>query len=195
MGSAHPAMQRMQAELSSMRSRLAAETSRLGSAADTSVAASKNRERELQQALADQKARVLAADQAARRAERAAARRGHRAKGLRGRERQRRAIAAAEPCQPDQHDAPGVGCRAARSERAVPALWRWWWPPSAACCWPWPRCCCWNCSTAGPLGGRPLDGHPLADPGHRARRSLGRSCLLRLPASRRLALAPRRSLA
>jgi polysaccharide biosynthesis transport protein len=60
MGSAHPAMQRMQAELSSMRGRLAAESSRVGSAADSSVASSKNREKELQQALNDQKARVLA---------------------------------------------------------------------------------------------------------------------------------------
>jgi polysaccharide biosynthesis transport protein len=60
MGSAHPAMQRMQAELSSMRSRMAAESSRVGSAADSSVASSRNREKELQQALAEQKARVLA---------------------------------------------------------------------------------------------------------------------------------------
>jgi polysaccharide biosynthesis transport protein len=60
MGSAHPAMQRMQAELSSMRSRMAAESSRVGSAADSSVTAGKNREKELQQAMAEQKARVLA---------------------------------------------------------------------------------------------------------------------------------------
>ena len=59
MGSAHPAMQRMQAELSSMRSRMAAESSRVGSAADSSATASKSREKELQQALNDQKARVL----------------------------------------------------------------------------------------------------------------------------------------
>jgi uncharacterized protein involved in exopolysaccharide biosynthesis len=59
MGSAHPAMQRMQAELSAMRSRLTSESSRVGSAADSSVTASKNREKELQQALNDQKARVL----------------------------------------------------------------------------------------------------------------------------------------
>ncbi|MBA3774237.1 MAG: chain length determinant protein EpsF [Ramlibacter sp.] len=59
MGSAHPQMQRMQAELGAMRSRLASESSRVGSAADSSFAANKNRERELQQALADQKTRVL----------------------------------------------------------------------------------------------------------------------------------------
>jgi len=59
MGSAHPQMQRMQAELSAMRSRLAGESSRVGSAADSSYAANKNRERELQQALAEQKTRVL----------------------------------------------------------------------------------------------------------------------------------------
>jgi succinoglycan biosynthesis transport protein ExoP len=59
MGSAHPAMQRMQAELSAMRSRLASESSRVGSVADSSFAANKNRERELQQALAEQKTRVL----------------------------------------------------------------------------------------------------------------------------------------
>lgn len=59
MGSAHPAMQRMQAELSAMRSRLASESSRVGSAADSSFAANKARERELQQALAEQKTRVL----------------------------------------------------------------------------------------------------------------------------------------
>jgi succinoglycan biosynthesis transport protein ExoP len=59
MGSAHPQMQRMQAELAAMRSRLVSESSRVGSAADSSVAANKNRERELQQALAEQKTRVL----------------------------------------------------------------------------------------------------------------------------------------
>jgi succinoglycan biosynthesis transport protein ExoP len=59
MGSAHPQMQRMQAELAAMRSRLASESSRVGSAADSSFAASKARERELQQALAEQKTRVL----------------------------------------------------------------------------------------------------------------------------------------
>ena len=59
MGSAHPQMQRMQAELAAMRARLASESSRVGSAADSSFAASKARERELQQALAEQKTRVL----------------------------------------------------------------------------------------------------------------------------------------
>jgi succinoglycan biosynthesis transport protein ExoP len=59
MGSAHPKMQQMQAELAAMRSRLASESSRVGSAASSSYAATKARERELQQALADQKTRVL----------------------------------------------------------------------------------------------------------------------------------------
>jgi polysaccharide biosynthesis transport protein len=59
MGSAHPKMRQMQAELAAMRSRLASESSRVGSAASSSYAANKARERELQQALADQKARVL----------------------------------------------------------------------------------------------------------------------------------------
>jgi uncharacterized protein involved in exopolysaccharide biosynthesis len=53
-------MQQMQAELASMRSRLSSESSRVGSAADTSYAASKQRARELQEALAEQKTRVLA---------------------------------------------------------------------------------------------------------------------------------------
>jgi chain length determinant protein EpsF len=59
MGSAHPKMRQMQAELAAMRSRLASESSRVGSAASSSYAANKARERELQQALADQKTRVL----------------------------------------------------------------------------------------------------------------------------------------
>lgn len=59
MGSAHPQMLRMNAELRAMRSRLDSEASRIGSAADTSYAANKARERELQQALAEQKTRVL----------------------------------------------------------------------------------------------------------------------------------------
>jgi chain length determinant protein EpsF len=59
MGSAHPKMRQMQAELAAMRSRLASESSRVGSAASSSYAATKARERELQQALADQKTRVL----------------------------------------------------------------------------------------------------------------------------------------
>jgi len=59
MGSAHPTIQRMQAELSTMRSRLASESGRVGSAADNSFVANKARERELQQAISEQKARVL----------------------------------------------------------------------------------------------------------------------------------------
>ena len=62
--------------------------------------------------------------------------------------RQRRAIAPAKPCQPDQRDAPGVGRRAAGSERAVSASWRCWWPPWAACCWRWHGAAAANCSTA-----------------------------------------------
>lgn len=60
MGPNHPQMQRMEAELRSMRSRLAAESSRVGSAAAVSHQASASRVRELQQAIAAQKARVLA---------------------------------------------------------------------------------------------------------------------------------------
>jgi chain length determinant protein EpsF len=60
MGSAHPRMQQMQAELGAMRARLGSESSRVGSAADSSYAANRARARELQQALADQKTRVLA---------------------------------------------------------------------------------------------------------------------------------------
>jgi polysaccharide biosynthesis transport protein len=59
MGSAHPKMKEMQAELASMRSRLASESSRVGSAASSSYAASKARQRELEQALTEQKARML----------------------------------------------------------------------------------------------------------------------------------------
>jgi chain length determinant protein EpsF len=59
MGSAHPRMQQMQAELAAMRSRVGSESSRVGSSADSSYAANKARVRELQQALNDQKTRVL----------------------------------------------------------------------------------------------------------------------------------------
>jgi polysaccharide biosynthesis transport protein len=59
LGSAHPRMQQMQAELASMRSRLASESSRVGSAANTSAAANKARQRELEKAIADQKTRML----------------------------------------------------------------------------------------------------------------------------------------
>jgi chain length determinant protein EpsF len=60
MGPRHPQMQRMEAELQSMRARLASESSRIGSVAAVSTRASQNRERELQQALAAQRTRVLA---------------------------------------------------------------------------------------------------------------------------------------
>ena len=59
MGSAHPKMQQMQAELGAMRSRVASESSRVGSAASSSYAANKARQRELAQALAEQKTRML----------------------------------------------------------------------------------------------------------------------------------------
>lgn len=64
LGSAHPQMQRMQAELASMRSRLAQESSRVGSASAANSQAGVNRERELQQAIAAQKARVLSTNKA-----------------------------------------------------------------------------------------------------------------------------------
>ena len=59
MGAAHPQMQRLQGELSAMRNRLAQESSRVGAVGDSSAAASKARERELQAALNEQKQRVL----------------------------------------------------------------------------------------------------------------------------------------
>jgi succinoglycan biosynthesis transport protein ExoP len=60
MGANHPQMQRMQAELGEMRSKLAQESARAGSASAASSEASRARERELQQAVAAQKARVIA---------------------------------------------------------------------------------------------------------------------------------------
>jgi polysaccharide biosynthesis transport protein len=60
MGPNHPKMLQMEAELRSMRSRLASESSRLGSAAAVSGQASAARVREIQDAIAAQKARVLA---------------------------------------------------------------------------------------------------------------------------------------
>ncbi|HWI82321.1 chain length determinant protein EpsF [Ramlibacter sp.] len=60
MGPNHPKMVQMEAELRSMRSRLAAESARLGTAAAVSTQASASRIRELQDAIAAQKARVLA---------------------------------------------------------------------------------------------------------------------------------------
>jgi succinoglycan biosynthesis transport protein ExoP len=59
MGAAHPAMQKLQSELSAMRSRLAQESSRVGAAGESSAAASRAREREIQNALQEQKNRVL----------------------------------------------------------------------------------------------------------------------------------------
>jgi polysaccharide biosynthesis transport protein len=59
MGSAHPKMQQMQAELGAMRSRVNTESSRVGSAATMSAAAVQARQREIQRAIADQKARIL----------------------------------------------------------------------------------------------------------------------------------------
>jgi polysaccharide biosynthesis transport protein len=59
LGSAHPRMQQMQAELGAMRSRLASESNRVGSAANTSFAANKARQRDLEKAIADQKTRML----------------------------------------------------------------------------------------------------------------------------------------
>jgi uncharacterized protein involved in exopolysaccharide biosynthesis len=52
-------MQRMQAELASLRARLAAETSHVASSVDTSYQVSKAREAELRKALDEQKARVI----------------------------------------------------------------------------------------------------------------------------------------
>jgi polysaccharide biosynthesis transport protein len=59
LGSAHPRMQQMQAELAAMRSRLASESGRVGSAATSSYAANKARQKELEQAIAEQKTRML----------------------------------------------------------------------------------------------------------------------------------------
>jgi polysaccharide biosynthesis transport protein len=59
MGSAHPKMQQLQAELGAMRSRVNTESSRVGSAATMSAAAVQARQREIQRAIADQKARIL----------------------------------------------------------------------------------------------------------------------------------------
>jgi chain length determinant protein EpsF len=60
LGSAHPKMQQMQAELATMRARLASEAGRVGSVANSSAAANRARQRELEQAMAEQKARMLA---------------------------------------------------------------------------------------------------------------------------------------
>ena len=60
MGSAHPKLRQLQAELASMRARLASETSRVSRAASDSGEASAARIRELRQQMEAQKARVLA---------------------------------------------------------------------------------------------------------------------------------------
>jgi polysaccharide biosynthesis transport protein len=60
LGTNHPQMQRMQAELGALRSRLASETARITTSVDTSYQVNKNRERELLAALSAQKARVIA---------------------------------------------------------------------------------------------------------------------------------------
>lgn len=60
LGPSHPQMVRAQAELAALRSRLASETARVSSSIDTAYRVGKGRERELQGALAAQKARVLA---------------------------------------------------------------------------------------------------------------------------------------
>ncbi|AEG92165.1 chain length determinant protein EpsF [Ramlibacter tataouinensis] len=60
LGPQHPTMQRMQAELAALRSRLGQETSRISSSISTSYETGRARERELQAAVAAQKARVLA---------------------------------------------------------------------------------------------------------------------------------------
>jgi polysaccharide biosynthesis transport protein len=60
MGSRHPEMMRLQAELSAMRSRLNEESGRVGVSAAQSAEAVKARERELQAAIAEQKTKVLA---------------------------------------------------------------------------------------------------------------------------------------
>jgi protein tyrosine kinase modulator len=59
LGSAHPRMKQMQAELATMRARLASEAGRVGSVANSSAAANRARQRELEQALAEQKGRML----------------------------------------------------------------------------------------------------------------------------------------
>jgi polysaccharide biosynthesis transport protein len=59
LGANHPQMQRMQAELGALRSRLATETSRISTSVDTSYQVGKSREHELLGALAAQKARVI----------------------------------------------------------------------------------------------------------------------------------------
>jgi polysaccharide biosynthesis transport protein len=59
LGSRHPQMQALQAQLGAMRSRLSSETERVGHSANSSAASSRARQRELEQALTEQKQRVL----------------------------------------------------------------------------------------------------------------------------------------
>jgi uncharacterized protein involved in exopolysaccharide biosynthesis len=59
LGPEHPTMVSMNAELSSLRARLAAETSKISASIDTTYQVGKGRERELQAAVAAQRARVL----------------------------------------------------------------------------------------------------------------------------------------
>ncbi len=59
LGPNHPQMQRMQSELASLRSRLNSETNRISASIDTAYSVGKGRERELQGAVAAQKARVM----------------------------------------------------------------------------------------------------------------------------------------
>jgi polysaccharide biosynthesis transport protein len=60
LGRNHPQMQRLEAELATLRSRLAAETSHVASSVDTSLQVGRAREAELRKALEEQKTRVIA---------------------------------------------------------------------------------------------------------------------------------------
>lgn len=60
LGPGHPTMVSMNAELSSLRSRLATETAKINASINTTYQVGKGRERELQAAVAAQRARVLA---------------------------------------------------------------------------------------------------------------------------------------
>jgi polysaccharide biosynthesis transport protein len=60
MGSAHPMMQRLQAELGSLRSRLSSESGHAAGSAEAAARSSKAREQEIQKAIDAQRAKVLA---------------------------------------------------------------------------------------------------------------------------------------
>lgn len=60
MGSAHPMMQRLQAELGSLRSRLSSESGHAAGSAESAARAGKAREQEIQKAIETQRAKVLA---------------------------------------------------------------------------------------------------------------------------------------